>query len=115
MKKIYLNELLEKLGCKDIRTARRWCRANKVFIVRRCKLEFVYETIFNAAFDKPLIQDLQKRFPKDWETVYEMVKEGNVTAIYALNELSLQEFNTYQTKNAVVKEYQLKYRNFAKA
>lgn len=47
MKKIYLSELRKILGLKDVRTVRRWCQTKNVFVVRRCKREYVHESILN--------------------------------------------------------------------
>ncbi len=109
MKHLLLKELLEQLGYRDIRSVRKWCAKNGVFIVRQGKDEFVIESDFNKAFEIPFINNLKKNYGKDWEEVYRLHQEGNVIGLTALQTSVPVYRKTFKTENNIVSKYLNKY------
>ena len=58
MNRLLLKELLEKLGYLDLRSVRKWCAKNGVFVFRQGKEEFVIESEFKKAVEIPFINNL---------------------------------------------------------
>jgi hypothetical protein len=115
MKTIPLKQLLEKLKYKDLRSVRRWCEQKSVAVMKQGLNEFVYESNFLEAFDKPFIEKLKSRFGKDWESVYVLYRDGNVIALNTLNNLVSNPISTsFRAKSVVEKNYQSKFREYAK-
>ncbi|MGB3948539.1 MAG: hypothetical protein WBM13_11185, partial [Bacteroidia bacterium] len=67
MKKISIEELKEKLNYNDLRPIRNWCQKNDVLIIKHGKSEFVFESNFEEAYEKPFINKLKSKFGKEWE------------------------------------------------
>ena len=109
MKHLLLKELLEQLGYRDIRSVRRWCAKNGVFIVRQGKDEFVIESDFKKAFEIPFINNLKKQYGKDWEEVYRLHQEGNVLGLSALQSTAPTLRKSFKTENDIVSKYLSKY------
>lgn len=85
MKVIHIEELFELLGYRDIESIRKWCVNNDVLITKTGKVEFVYETEFQLVYEKPFIDKLKRKFGAEWEQVYNLYKEGNITALNTLS------------------------------
>lgn len=109
MERIKLKELFDYLGYVDMRSVRRWCNKNGVFIIRHGKDEFVFESDFKKAFEIPFINNLKKQYGKDWEEVYRLHQEGNVIGLTALQTSVLVYRKTFKTENNIVSKYLNKY------
>jgi len=57
MKRLLLKELLEQLGYVDVRSVRKWCAKNGVFVFRQGKEEFVVKSEFKKAVEIPFINN----------------------------------------------------------
>jgi hypothetical protein len=73
-----IEEIKTILGYSDLRTVRKWCIDNNVLIIKQGKTEFVFETNFRLALELPFINKLKKKFGDDWESVYNLYKDGTI-------------------------------------
>lgn len=119
MEILTIEELLEPLGLTDIRSVRAWCDKNDVLIIKQAKNEFVIESEFILAYERPCINNLKKKFGDDWEQVYKLYKEGNIPALYTLSQSTTtpQLFVSSNKKDChftqKIKEYENRKKNAA--
>lgn len=109
MKRLLLKELLAQLGYKDVRSVRKWCNKNAVFIIRHGKDEFVVESDFKKAFEIPFINNLKKQFGNNWEEVYRLHAEGDVLGLTALQTATPTPRKSFKSENDIVSKYLSKY------
>lgn len=109
MNRLLLKELLEQLGYLDVRSVRKWCAKNGVFVFRQGKEEFVVESEFKKAFEIPFINNLKSKYGKDWEEVYRLHQEGNVLGLTALQSTAPTIRKSFKTENDIVSKYLSKY------
>ena len=106
---------MSTLNYIDIRAVRGWCNKNGVTILKQGKNEFVFESNFKEAFEKPFIEKLKARFGGDWEQVYKLYKDDNIPALNALSGLTSVPTGFYKSQNNLIKQYQTKFQNYAKS
>ncbi len=109
MNRLLLKELLEKLGYLDLRSVRKWCAKNGVFVFRQGKEEFVIESEIKKAVEIPFINNLKSKYGKDWEEVYRLHQEGNVLGLTALQNTEPTIRKSFKTENEIVSKYLSKY------
>lgn len=114
MKQILLKDLMNVLNYIDVRAVRGWCNRNGVTILKQGKNEFVFESNFKEAFEKPFIENLKRKFEKDWEQVYRLYENNNIPALNALSGLTSVPAGIYKSKSEVIKQYQSKFQEYAK-
>ena len=100
--RLYLTNLLTLINRQDIRTARKWCKRNRVNIYKDMTGEFVYKVEFDLAYDLPLIQDLQLKHGTQWKEVYSLYKSGNIVDKIVFTSEALQ-IKSYNPKGKVAK------------
>jgi len=115
MKRLLLKELLEHLGYRDIRSVRKWCNKNGVFIIRHGKDEFVFESDFKKAFEIPFINNLKKLHGKNWEGVYRLHAQGDVLGLTELQTATPVQHKSFKTENDIVSKYLSKYESDKKS
>jgi hypothetical protein len=108
MKTIPIENLLEPLCYIDLKAVRNWCADNDVLIIKHGKYEFVFETEFELAYEKPFVDKLKRKFGAEWEDVYRLYKDGNIPALNMINSLSQKKFPIYNKqknkKNSILKD-----------
>jgi hypothetical protein len=97
MKTLTLTELLEPLRYSDIRTVRDWCIKNKVLVTKIGKCEVVLEIEFKLAYELPYINKLKNKFGDGWEQVYNLYRDGNIPALYMLNDVTSTPVPIYKS------------------
>jgi hypothetical protein len=109
MKILSLKQVGEILGYNDLRSVRKWCKSNSLFIIKQGKSEVVPEAGFREAFDKPLITDLQKRFGSEWQTIYHSFLNGEIPNVTELKVIHSREKQSYKPKHEIISKYLSKY------
>jgi hypothetical protein len=113
MKTIPIENLLELLYYRDIKAVRTWCIDNDVLIIKHGKFEFVFETEFELAYEKPFVDKLKRKYGADWEDVYRLYKDGNIPALNMINSLSSKPMPIYN-KNNKLNQFELKIKEYEK-
>ncbi|MES2592181.1 MAG: hypothetical protein V4608_09875 [Bacteroidota bacterium] len=108
MNKITVDELREKLNYNDTRAIRSWCKRNNVLVIKHGKMEFVIESNFEEAYEKPFINKLKGQFGSEWESVYRLYKEGNVPALNMLQEAPSVTYKAYKSNSTTKSRFQEK-------
>lgn len=67
---INIKVVMNVLIATDIRTAISWCKRNGVFIFKIGKEKYVNAIEFELGIDKPFIESLKIKHPKNWKEVY---------------------------------------------
>lgn len=115
MKRLLLKELLTRLGYVDMRSVRKWCKKNEVFVIRHGKDEFVFESDFKKAFEIPFINHLKKQFGKDWEEAYHLHAEENVLGLTLLQPSTFSPRKSFKAQHDIVSKYLSKYESDKKS
>jgi hypothetical protein len=114
METISIDELKEKLDYSDLRPIRNWCKNNDVLITKHGKREFVYESDFELAYDRPFTNKLKREHGEDWKSVYQLYKDRNVPALNMLHEIPSITFKAYKSANETVNKLQKKLDTYSK-
>lgn len=115
-----IEKLLELLDYNDLRSVRKWCIEKNVIIITQGKIEFVFETEFILAYEKPFIEKLKRIYGTGWEKVYYLFKDGNIPALNILSDTTNKPINVYKPKTnneskflKKLEEYERKKKNVA--
>lgn len=101
--RIYISQVKTLINRKDVRSARNWCKKNKVTVHKDCSGEFVYKTDFDLAYDMPLINDLRKKYQENWKACYALYKSGKAYESLDFSAASPQP-KTYKPKGKISKK-----------
>jgi len=105
MKMIPLPDILDFLSYTDLRAARNWCRKNNVLVLKQGKNEFVFEIEFKEKFERPFINKLKKEFGDEWEQVYRLYADGNIPALFTLQQIPTVKRGSYNSINKKKSEF----------
>lgn len=72
---------------KELRSSKKWCHENNVFIFKHGKCWYAYEIEFRTAFEKPLIEKLQRKQGSEWKRDYDIITNENIPALNTLNNM----------------------------
>ena len=86
VKRLYLTDIVKHklINRSDIRSVRRWCRTNRVDVIKDLSGEYVIEAEYNLAYNLPVLQKLKKQFADGWQTAYQHYLNDE---IYMITEL----------------------------
>jgi hypothetical protein len=115
MNKIYMSELIQELGYSDDRPVRTWCQKNNILLIKTGKKEFVFESAFKEAQERPFVEKLKSEFGDDWESAYNVYASGNIAALITLQRISEVRYKTYIPKNSVKNKYKNQFDQYAKS
>ena len=73
-----LKSIGELINRKDIRSIRKWCNSQNLFIYRDFSGEFVYRTDYYLANDSPLIKRLQNKYKDNWIEYYQAYSKNEL-------------------------------------
>ena len=72
--------------CKErsvkTRSAISWCVNNHIPCYGKGENTYIYKVDYDLVLDKQLIEDLKKRYTKNWEKAYELYKSNNVAGMF---------------------------------
>ena len=74
----YLSDLLPLINRKDIRSARKWCLKNHLFIYKDSSGEFVNEREFELTYNLPVISKLKEQYNENWRDYYNLYQTGKL-------------------------------------
>ena len=80
VKRLYLTDIVKHklINRSDIRSVRRWCRTNRVDVIKDLSGEYVIEQDFDLAYNTPLIAKLKKAHGNEWQKVYPYYINGEL-------------------------------------
>lgn len=93
--RIYINELLNKINKKDIRSVITWCHKNVVEIYSDSSGKFVIQSEFELAYNHPIIDRYKKKYGDQWIEIYNLAKENNLH-LFERNENPSKLSNSYK-------------------
>ncbi|MES2566983.1 MAG: hypothetical protein V4565_08965 [Bacteroidota bacterium] len=105
--------MTKELGYKDIRAVRQWCRKNNILVIKTGRIEFVLESAFKEAFERPFIEKLRKDFGNDWEAAYNVYADGNIPALNTLQKIPEVKFKTFVAKDPLKEKYVNQFKQYA--
>lgn len=117
MKRISLIKLKEILNRKDLRSVRKWCDVNNVFIYQRGKKdESVHLIEFDLAYDKDFIEHLKRKIGEGWADAYVMYKNGNIQGLATLNYIisKPKSYHSIKSENKTINQLKTKFNEYAK-
>jgi hypothetical protein len=77
-----LQRVSERIDCRDVRTAEKWCRKNNVTVHLEGRKKYVLNIDLERVLEMKYIGSLQKLYPSDYEDVYYASKEGDLLSLY---------------------------------
>lgn len=81
LNRIYLSNLSSLINRRDKRSIRKWCEKSQLKVYKDCSGEFVLEAEFEYIYNKPLIDDLKKKYGEDWVEYYNRYTTGELHLI----------------------------------
>lgn len=114
MNSLSIEVLLDHLNYTDLRAVRKWCKENDVQIIKQGKFEFVFESNFREAYEKPFVNRLQRKYGDGWESVYQLYKEGNIPALNTLHQIPEVTKKTYRQQKIKENSFTEKFKNYEK-
>jgi hypothetical protein len=74
----YLKSIGEFIGRSDIRTIRKWCKKNNLFIHKDSTGEFVINSEFELVYNMPLIIRLKEKYKDAWQEYFEAYEKDEL-------------------------------------
>lgn len=93
VKRLYLTDIVKHklINRSDIRSVRRWCRANRVEVLKDTSGEYVIEAEYNLAYNLPVLQKLKKQFADGWQTAYQHYLNDDIYMITTLDQIPISK------------------------
>ena len=66
---------------KDIRAVLRWCRKQSLLVLKFGRERYVMLIDFELAVDRPFIDSLKIKYPKNWQELYSAYKQRDLIKI----------------------------------
>lgn len=107
--RLYFSKIVEEniLNLKDFRSIRKWCKENRVQIIKDATGEFVFQSEFDTAYNLPLIKKLTTKYGSEWQSYYPYYLKNEVYKIVELNQKSEPKPKGYVPKGSIA----LKFKN----
>lgn len=78
LNRIYLSNLSSLINRRDKRSIRKWCEKSQLKVYKDCSGEFVLETEFEFIYNKPLIDNLKKKYRENWLEYFNTYTKGEL-------------------------------------
>lgn len=78
LNRIYLSNLSSLINRRDKRSIRKWCEKSHLKVYKDCSGEFVLETEFEFIYNKPLIDNLKKKYGENWLEYFNTYTKGEL-------------------------------------
>lgn len=78
LNRIYLSNLSSLINRQDRRSIRKWCEKSNLNVYKDFSGEFVYEAEFEFIYNKPLIENLKKKYGENWLEYYNTYTKGEL-------------------------------------
>ena len=86
LNRIYLSNLSSLINRRDKRSIRKWCEKSQLKVYKDCSGEFVLETEFEFIYNKPLIDNLKKKYGNNWLEYFNTYTKGELHLLINANE-----------------------------
>jgi len=83
-----MEQVKVKLHLETSEAAARWCIKNDITIIPIGNKNTVSEYAFELVYQKPIIDDLKRRYGEKWEKYYHAYNSEDITEFYAIQEES---------------------------
>lgn len=94
----YLSELSPLINKKDIRSVRKWCSNNRLFVYKDSSGEFVNAKEFELTYNLPIILRLKQQFGDCWQDHYCLYQSGKLHEALTLKSHLSEKNVTYHPK-----------------
>lgn len=89
LNRIYLSNISSLINRRDKRSIRKWCEKSQLKVYKDCSGEFVLEAEFEFIYNKPLIDNLKKKYEGNWLDYFNTYKKGELHLMIDTNEKKL--------------------------
>ena len=72
--KIKLTDIAKTLNVKALKTVKSWCKRKGLVIIKFGRYQYVNLIDFELLLDKPFLDDLRVKYPKNWAEMYHAYK-----------------------------------------
>jgi hypothetical protein len=81
-------EIAKKLKVKDTDTVKKWLAEKSITIHKAGKQCYVYAIDFNYTMAIPLVTDLKRKYPVDWQNIYSRIEKNEAVYHLVVRQLS---------------------------
>jgi hypothetical protein len=75
--KVKLTDIVKALNVKTLKSAKSWCKRKGLVIIKFGRDQYVNLIDFQLQLDKPFLDDLRVKYPKNWAEMYHHYKTLN--------------------------------------
>jgi hypothetical protein len=101
-----LQRVSERIDCRDVRTAEKWCRKNNVTVHLEGRKKYVLNIDLERVLEMKYIESLKERYPSCYKDIYYASKEHDMLSLYELTNTTSDEshetYYSYETDDSIV-------------